>query len=219
MAASTPIKYRHGKGGGIAFGVEVDLLPQILEVWLKARDAGALTTKPQMAVAERADILTRALAKVALVALVDEATGYQDVRARDALARILEAYIEKELQPWTKTFPENFYKEIFRLRGWNYKGLASGESQGALAPWAVIPTTWYMRDWRLASMRNYKKRTQSREGVEKPTTTVGLQQNTGIRNWRLTSRQLPLWRACQVVGKSLKIWWSEFIRNRALPSR
>ncbi|MCB1846309.1 MAG: P63C domain-containing protein [Halieaceae bacterium] len=127
VAASTPIKYRHGKGGGIAFGVEVDLLPQILEVWLKARDAGALTTKPQMAVAERADILTRALAKVALVALVDEATGYQDVRARDALARILEAYIEKELQPWTKTFPENFYKEIFRLRGWNYKGLASGE--------------------------------------------------------------------------------------------
>jgi ATP-dependent DNA ligase len=40
-------------------------------------------------------------------ALVDEATGYQKERAADALARILEAFIAKELQPWIKTmFPQ-----------------------------------------------------------------------------------------------------------------
>ena len=48
---------------------------------------------------------------------MDEATGYQEVRARDALAKILEAYVAKELQPWVQTFPTDYYREMFRLRG------------------------------------------------------------------------------------------------------
>lgn len=123
---SEPITYRHGQGGGVAFGIEASILPKICDVWLKARDAGVLL-KSQAAAAKRADILMRALAEVAIVALVDEATGYQDLRARNALAKILEAFVEKELQPWTKTFPESFYQEIFRLRGWSYKALAKGQ--------------------------------------------------------------------------------------------
>ena len=49
------------------------------------------------------------------------ATGYQDERARDALARILEAFIAKELRPWVRTFPAEFYKEMFRLRNIPYR--------------------------------------------------------------------------------------------------
>jgi hypothetical protein len=56
----------------------------------------------------------------AIIALVDEATGFQRDRAKDALARILEAFIAKELQPWIRTFPTEFYQEIFRLRGLEY---------------------------------------------------------------------------------------------------
>jgi hypothetical protein len=56
--------------------------------------------------------LLRAFARVGIVALVDEATGFQDIRARDDLHKILEAYIAKELLPWTKRFPNEFYKEI-----------------------------------------------------------------------------------------------------------
>ena len=59
----------------------------------------------------------RALAHVGIIALVDEATGYQKDRASDALQRILEAFIAKELQPWVRTFPDDFYEELFRLRG------------------------------------------------------------------------------------------------------
>jgi hypothetical protein len=33
----------------------------------------------------------------------------------------------KKLRKWTKTFPDEFYKEIFRLRKWPYK------------PWLVKP--------------------------------------------------------------------------------
>jgi hypothetical protein len=50
----------------------------------------------------------------------DEATGYQDVRARNALEMILEKFISEELRKWVKTFPDDFYKEIFRLRKWPY---------------------------------------------------------------------------------------------------
>lgn len=99
-----------------ANGYRAEVLPQICEAWLAARSAGALT-KPQEPIARAAEIMVRGLARVGIIALVDEATGYQDVRSRDALAKILEAYVAKELQPWVKTFDVDFYKEMFRLRG------------------------------------------------------------------------------------------------------
>jgi hypothetical protein len=71
----------------------------------------------QMKFAEQCEILVRGFARVGIIALVDEATGYQQDRARDALARILEAFIVKELQPYVQTFPGSFYAELFRLRG------------------------------------------------------------------------------------------------------
>ena len=76
----------------------------------------------QQMVAAKAAILMRGLAHVGIIALVDEATGYQDERARDALARILEAFVARELRKWIKTFPADFYRELFRLRGWKYTG-------------------------------------------------------------------------------------------------
>lgn len=54
--------------------------------------------------------------------MVDEATGYQADRARDALAKILEAFVAKELRKWVKTFPADFYWELFRLRKLPYNG-------------------------------------------------------------------------------------------------
>jgi hypothetical protein len=43
-------------------------------------------------------------------------TGFQDFRARDALAKILEAFVAKEIRKWVKTLEPEFYKEMFRLR-------------------------------------------------------------------------------------------------------
>lgn len=101
---------------GRANGYRAEVLPQLCEAWLAARSEDALT-KSQEPIARAAEIIVRGLARVGIIALVDEATGYQDVRARDALAKILEAYVASELQPWVKTFDVDFYKEMFRLRG------------------------------------------------------------------------------------------------------
>lgn len=116
---SRPIKFRT-PNNALASGYRADLLPIVCEVYLKARDADVLPPNQQH-VAKQADILMRGLAHVGIIALVDEATGYQEFRARDALSRILEAFVAKELQPWVKTFPDEYYEQLFRLRGLDYR--------------------------------------------------------------------------------------------------
>ena len=91
----------------------------LCDVYLKARTDKALT-KTQEPLAIAAEILVRSLSKIGIVALVDEATGFQDVRKRDDLQKILKAYISEELLPWTKTFPDEFYKQMFRLKNLAY---------------------------------------------------------------------------------------------------
>ena len=90
---------------------------------LEARQAGTLKTVEQRYVAKQCEILARAFAKVGIIALVDEVTGYQHHRARLALHEILEKFIAKELVKWAKTFPDEFYEQLFRLRGWSYVNL------------------------------------------------------------------------------------------------
>ena len=87
---------------------------------ISAEQAGALTTEQELRYAKQCLALLRAFAKVGIVALVDEATGFQDERAKDYLAQIFQAFIVKELRPWMHTFPEDFYKELFRLRELDY---------------------------------------------------------------------------------------------------
>lgn len=100
--------------GQKAFGYRAELLPQVCEVYLSARDADALVPS-QLHVARQADLLIRSLARVGIVALVDEATGYQFDRSHDALRLLLEKYIAEGLQKWIHTFPDSFFAELDRL--------------------------------------------------------------------------------------------------------
>jgi hypothetical protein len=113
-----PIAFRTDTGRR-ALGYNAELLPAVCDVYLHARADGALPTN-QQPIAEQAEILVRGLARVGIIALVDEATGYQDVRTSNALAKILEAFVDKELQAWVTTFPVDYYKEMFRLRNLEY---------------------------------------------------------------------------------------------------
>lgn len=79
----SPVAYRDGSRQVV--GYDATVLPAACEVWLRARDAGALHSQ-QAEKARRADLLMRSLAHVGIVALVDEATGYQEVRDRTASA-------------------------------------------------------------------------------------------------------------------------------------
>lgn len=112
-----PIRFRVGPA--MAYGYEATVLADMCDAVLRAREAGELHYQ-QEHIAQRCELLVRAFARVGIIALVDEATGYQKDRAADALAKILEAFIAKELQPWVKTFPADYYEQMFRLRGLDY---------------------------------------------------------------------------------------------------
>lgn len=118
IESTTPIVFRTPSGTK-AFGYRAELLPKVCNVYLKARDADEVLASQDNMV-RAADILMRGLAEVGIIALVDEATGYQKDRDKDALAKILEAFVAKELQPWVKTFPPDYYEQLFRLKGIPY---------------------------------------------------------------------------------------------------
>jgi hypothetical protein len=102
-----------------ALGYRAEFLPDVCEAYLAARKDGVLPPN-QLHVADQAEILVRGLARVGIIALVDEATGYQELRTKSALEKILAEFIDKELQVYLPTFPPDFYKEMFRLRGLEY---------------------------------------------------------------------------------------------------
>src|SRR5690606_14898692 len=101
-------------------GYRAELLPDVCDIFADAERAGVLR-KNQLHIAAACRLLSRGLTRVGIIGLIDEATGYQHSRAANALAKILETYIAKELQPWVYTFGNEFYQQLFRLRGLDYQ--------------------------------------------------------------------------------------------------
>ena len=103
--------------GNQSIGYKAELLPSTCYVFIDALEKDALNTN-QIHIAERAKILIRGFATIGIIALIDEATGFQETRKRDALQKILDKYLRKEYAAWAKRFPMEFYEELFRLKGW-----------------------------------------------------------------------------------------------------
>lgn len=116
VVIQNPIAFVLPNGGSTGHGFPATSLVELCESVLEAREANALQAQ-QAHIARACEILVRGFARVGITALVDEATGYQADRARDALAKILEEFIADELRKWVKTFPTEYYRELFRLRG------------------------------------------------------------------------------------------------------
>lgn len=112
-----PISYKIGRQ--VMTGYPAEILPKVCEVWLRAREAGSLQSQ-QLPKALKAEMLMRGLAHIGIVALVDEATGYQQERDKDELHKLLSVYLSEERLAWAKRFPDEFYKQLYRLRGWQY---------------------------------------------------------------------------------------------------
>ena len=122
-----PVPYKN-KNGQIVLGLRAEVLPEICEIYLLANKADKLTAS-QIPIAEKCEMVIRALAKIGIIGLIDEATGYQDVRDRQALQKILELYLRDEYAKWSKRFPDDFYRELFRLRGWQWNSTSSQRPQ------------------------------------------------------------------------------------------
>lgn len=116
---SRAIHYVH-TNGQLASGYDAEIIPLICELYLAANDAGDVLVESQQKIVMRATSMVRALAKVGITALIDEATGYQYDREKDALQKILKAYIAEDYLKWQSRFPRKYYQEVFRLHNWEY---------------------------------------------------------------------------------------------------
>jgi hypothetical protein len=108
--------------GRRAYCYEGEDIVDLCKMYLDARKAGNILLPNQMQLADRAEIIITSLAKTGIIGLIDEATGYQQVRAKDALEAYLNKIIRKELAAWVKRFPDEFFEQMYRLKGWNWKG-------------------------------------------------------------------------------------------------
>ena len=100
-------------------GVDATLLNEICSVWVEASQRRALQ-KSQEPIADRARTLLKGMANVGITLLVDAATGYDKVRDQEEIKRIVQYYVTDELLPWSKRFPEEYYRQVFRLLGWAF---------------------------------------------------------------------------------------------------
>ena len=102
--------------GKITYGYPATALVRLCWAIDRADRAGR-TTSRQADIVRHVSLIIEAISQVGITALIDEATGYQYKRGSRALAEFLERYLASELQPWVKTFPTEFYQQIYRLKG------------------------------------------------------------------------------------------------------
>lgn len=114
---------------GMLQGFDSEELITVCRLLLKAREFGILKATQALRYAQAAESLVVSLANVGLAALIDEATGFQKDRDRDALQALLDKYLNKELAAWAKRFPDEFYQEMFRLKGWKWQGMSINRPQ------------------------------------------------------------------------------------------
>lgn len=99
-------------------GMTAETFLELCQAYVKALEEGALQTPRQMAIAYKAAIFLASVAKVGLLSLIDEATGYQYERAEDALQFKLRLYLAEEMRKWERTFPDELWREFGRLTRW-----------------------------------------------------------------------------------------------------
>lgn len=100
-----------------AVAYPAEILPDICLGFVRAQMAGDLHGS-QLHIARRCLEVVEALTAVAIVALVDEATGYQREReAGELQALLLERLVSPERQEWVKRYNDEFYCQVYRLYG------------------------------------------------------------------------------------------------------
>lgn len=102
-----------------ARGFESTVLIDICDKYLELGKRKLVKASQKKLVAQ-AEMVIRACAKVGIIALVDEATGYQEYRAKNALQLKLQAFIADEMQTWARMFPSDFWYELARLESIRY---------------------------------------------------------------------------------------------------
>lgn len=129
------------KGYRVAFiPFEATLFVDVCKAYVAAKNDGVFDGdgwEKQSELADKLLAIMSAFAKTGIIALIDEITGYQELRKKDELQELLAKFVRKEYLPWTKRFPNEFYEEMYRLKGWDYNGNAKTPLVGKITNYLV----------------------------------------------------------------------------------
>jgi hypothetical protein len=93
---NNPIKFTPLHGGKAAYGFKATVLVGICDAVLQARKEGKLK-ETQLHFADQCEMLTRSLAKTGIIALIDEATGYEKIRETGELIKFFKETMVREI--------------------------------------------------------------------------------------------------------------------------
>lgn len=148
------------KGNTKINGYEASVLVDICNAFLEARRHIKLGVRQQI-IASQCEILVSGFAKLGLIGLIDEATGYQYERERDELQKLIDKYVSEELRDWSKTFPDIYYREIFRLRDWDFTVNGIQRRPGVVGRWTNNLIYEQLPDGVLEELKNKTPKTKS----------------------------------------------------------
>jgi hypothetical protein len=101
-------------GGDPAHGYEGTFVIDVCDMIWEAHKQGKLAPS-QRFLAVQAEIIVRSSAKVGIIALIDEATGYIKDKRKEEYRELFNEFIRQECREWEREFPEQFFDIIYRL--------------------------------------------------------------------------------------------------------
>ena len=128
----TPTKF---KTIAIHYGYQAGVLIDIANAILTAHQEGSATSR-QAKFVKRAQRIVSASAKVGINALIDEVTGYQALRDDQELQKFFDKFLKESPSEWQKTYPDDYYQEIYRLNEWEYPPKKNNHPQ-VVAHWTI----------------------------------------------------------------------------------
>lgn len=133
LAVIKPINYTD-KNGRSSIGHDATVLPLICDVYLDARDKKKIDGKKVLTAKQipnviAAELLIRSLSRVGIIALVDEVTGHEKEKEKDALQKFLDTILNKEMSKWVPTFDDEFFEMVFKMKGWTWKQASTKKPQ------------------------------------------------------------------------------------------
>lgn len=124
-------------GRGRAHFIEAEAVMEAVGNVLRAAIAGK-THKQQARQVSACVEINLALGMVGLVALIDEATGYQYHRAPDALQDLISKLIRQHASDWQRQFEPEYYAALAKMTGTAFTSGAHGRPP----IWGAITRKW-----------------------------------------------------------------------------
>jgi len=110
-----PIEFKP-LNGDPAHGYSAEVFIEICDAIIDAA-RGNLLTPSQQFLGIQAEFIVRSAAKIGIIGLIDEATGFIADKRREEYRELWDQFLREEFRTWEAEFPERLFDSMYRLYG------------------------------------------------------------------------------------------------------